>query len=275
MTISEADFNYVRKLVYDRSAITLEDGKGYLVESRLGPVARRQGLGSFEELITQLRAQPFNGLHWNVVEAMTTNETSFFRDFHPFEALRQTLLPEFLKRRDSQHELNIWCAACSTGQEPYTLAMMLREHFPSLGSWNVKLTASDLSKGVLDRCREGCYSQMEVNRGMPSMLVVKYFRKIGVEWQIKEEIRRMIEFRQINLAEAWPSLPSMDIILIRNVLIYFDMETKKTILARVRRLLQPDGYLILGGAETTINLDDSFEWVQFNKATVYRLRGHH
>ncbi len=257
MPISDADFQYIRNLIYKSAAIVLEDGKAYLVESRLQPVARRHGFASLNEMIAKTRHESLNGMQWNIVEAMTTNETYFFRDVHPFEMLRGSILPELIKRRAAQRQLNLWCAAASSGQEPYTIAMILREYFPELSTWKINFLASDVSKEMLARCREGCYSQLEVNRGMPAPLLVKYFQKIGMEWQIKEELRRMIDWRQINLAQPWPALPVMDIIFMRNVLIYFDLQTKKGIMGRVSKLLKPDGYLLLGGAETTLNIDDS------------------
>jgi chemotaxis protein methyltransferase CheR len=270
--LSKTDFEYVKNLVLKSAAIILETGKEYLVESRLAPLARQEGFASFAELIDQLRKRPFNGLHWKVIEAMTTNETSFFRDVHPFEALKKAILPELLTKRAHERSLHIWCAASSSGQEPYTVAMLLREYFPTLASWTIRFVASDISTEMLARSREGRYSQLEVNRGLPATLLVKYFQKQGTEWQIKEELRRMIEFQQVNLAEAWPSWPRMDIILMRNVMIYFDVATKKTILNKIHQLLRPDGYLFLGGAETTMNLDDAFERVQFDRSGCYRLR---
>ena len=271
MSISDADFSYVRELVYRQAAIVLEQEKNYLVEARLSPLVRQHGFNSMTELVAQLRSQPSNGLQWNVIEAMTTNETSFFRDVHPFELLKKNVLPELIKKRAALRQLNIWCAAASSGQEPYTILMLLREKFPALATWKLNFLATDISKEMLDRCREGCYSQLEVNRGMPAPLLVKYFQKIGTEWQIKEDLRRMIDFRQMNLAQAWAVLPSMDVIFMRNVLIYFDVETKKTILARVRKTMKPDGYLFLGGAETTLNLDDCFKRVQVDKSAYYQL----
>jgi len=226
-----------------------------------------------QDLVARLRAQPFNGLHQKVVEAMTTNETSFFRDVHPFEALKKAVLPELIKKRATERKLNMWCAASSSGQEPYTMAMILREHFPTLANWTVRFIASDISMEMLERARAGRYSQLELNRGMPAPLLVKYFQRQGMEWQIKEDLRRMVEFRQMNLADTWPSLPEMDLVFMRNVLIYFDVPTKKEILGKVRRLLRPDGYLFLGIAETTLNLDGAFERVQFDKSGCYRLRG--
>lgn len=271
MSISDADFSYVRELVYRQAAIVLEQEKNYLVEARLSPLVRQHGFNSMTELVAQLRSQPSNGLQWNVIEAMTTNETSFFRDVHPFELLKKNVLPELIKKRAALRQLNIWCAAASSGQEPYTILMLLREKFPALATWKLNFLATDISKEMLDRCREGCYSQLEVNRGMPAPLLVKYFQKIGTEWQIKEDLRRMIDFRQMNLAQAWAVLPPMDVIFMRNVLIYFDVETKKTILARVRKTMKPDGYLFLGGAETTLNLDDCFKRVQVDKSAYYQL----
>ena len=271
-SLNKSDFEYVKNLVYQRTAIVLETGKEYLVESRLAPLMRQERFASFEELIARLRAQPFNGLHWKVVESMTTNETSFFRDGHPFEALKKTVLPDLLTKRENERELHIWCAASSSGQEPYTVAMVLRENFPMLAGWTIQFVASDISNEMLARSREGRYSQLEVNRGLPAALLVKYFQKQGTGWQIKEELRRMIEFQQVNLVEAWPAWPPMDIILMRNVMIYFGVETKKAILGKIRRLLRPDGYLFLGGAETTLNLDDAFERIEFGKSGCYRLR---
>jgi chemotaxis protein methyltransferase CheR len=271
MTISDAEFQYVRDLVYKAAAIVLEDGKAYLVESRLQPVARRLGFASLNEMIAKMRLQSLNGIQWNIVEAMTTNETYFFRDIHPFEMLRKSVLPELIKRRSAQRQLNLWCAAASSGQEPYTIAMILREYFPELLTWKINFLATDVSKEMLARCQEGCYSQLEVNRGLPAPLLVRYFQKIGMEWQIKEEMRRMIDFRQLNLAQSWPALPAMDIVLMRNVLIYFDLQTKRAIMARLSNLLKPDGYLLLGGAETTLNIDDSYKRVQVEKGTFYQL----
>ena len=270
MPISDTDFSFVRDLVYQQAAIVLEKEKNYLVEARLSPLARRHGFPSLQEMIAQMRRQPNNGLRWSAVEAMTTNETSFFRDVHPFELLKKYVLPELIKRRATVRQLNLWCAAASSGQEPYTILMVIRENFPELLNWKLTFVASDISKEMLDRCREGCFSQLEVNRGLPAPLLVKYFQKIGTEWQINEELRRMIDFRQMNLAQAWPVLPPMDVIFMRNVLIYFDVETKKSILARVRKTMYPGGYFFLGGAETMLNLDDSFKRVQVEKSAYYQ-----
>ena len=273
LALQVADFDFVRKLVYDASAIVVEPGKEYLVETRLIPLTRQEGFSSITDLVASLRTPAANGLRARVVEAMTTNETSFFRDLHPFSALRTRVMPELLRQRSNERTLDIWCAACSSGQEPYTVAMLLHEDFAAaLSQWRVRIIASDLSDHILERARKGSYSQLEVNRGLPAPFLVKYLEKDGVHWVIKPEIRRMVEFRKINLAAPWPALPQMDVILIRNVLIYFDAQTKKTIFAKARGLLRAGGYLFLGTAETTINLDDRYERVPIDTATCYRVR---
>ena len=271
-TISPSDFNYIRDLVRRHSAIALEADKAYLVETRLAPLARLAGFASLQELIASLRTQtPAHPLYRQVVEAITTHETSFFRDLHPFDALRTTVLPELLAKRRSLN-LTIWCAACSSGQEPYSVAMLVREHFPTLVNHRVRIIATDLSGTILDRAREGLYSQIEVNRGLPAVLLTRYFDKQGLHWRIRSEIRRMVEFQQNNLAESWPPIPPLDVVFMRNVLIYFDVDTKKAILAKIRQVLKPDGYLFLGSSETTLNLDAAFEPISMGKSLCYQLR---
>ncbi len=211
-------------------------------------------------------------LRTKVVEALVTNETQFFRDIHPFHALETQILPRLIKKRMADRQLNLWCAASSTGQEPYSLAMLMAESFPQLASWNVRCIASDISDEVLERARQGNFRTVEVNRGLPEPLLEKYFRPEGKDWLIAESIRRQVEFRRINLIQAWPSLPPMDVVLMRNVLIYFDAETKQAILGKVRKLLRPDGYLLLGTTETTLNLDPEFCQVQFGRTACYQLR---
>jgi chemotaxis protein methyltransferase CheR len=270
---SSIDFDYIRTLVRERSAIVLEPTKGYLAESRLLPLARKAGMSSLTELVAKLRGAPFGPLHRSVVDAMTTNETSFFRDLHPFDALRKNLIPELVQKRAATKKLVIWSAACSSGQEPYTIGMMLREYFPEiLRTWQVQIVATDLSNNILTRARRGAYSQLEVNRGLPAALMIKYFQKDGIEWAVKDDVKRMVEFREINLASAWPALPQPDIVFLRNVLIYFDIETKRDILGRARKLMRPDGFLFLGAAETTLSLDENFERMQFDKAGCYRIK---
>ena len=271
MTLHSTDFEYIRQLVHDHSALVLASDKSYLVESRLTPLIRQVGVPSIHNLILQLRNQPFSSLHQQVLEAMVTTETLFFRDHHPFEVLRTSIVPKLIQQRDSQRTLNLWCAACSSGQEPYSLAILLREYFPQLVSWTVTLMASDLSGKILDRATIGRYHQHEVERGVPQPLLQKYFQQQGKQWQIREEIRQMVVFQQFNLAGAWPSLPRMDIVFMRNVLIYFDVATKQAVLNQVKQILRLDGYLFLGSGETTLNLDNTFEPVQSHQAVFYRL----
>ncbi len=271
MAITRPDFEFIRDLVRVKAGIVLDPGKEYLVESRLALLIRKEGLPSLSALVAALRSRSANGLHYKVIEAMTTNETTFFRDHKPFELLRTKVLPEVVSRRGAGKKISIWCAASSSGQEPYSIAMLLREHFPFLVTWRVDLIVSDISREMLARTRQGRYSQLEVNRGLPATYLVKYFRKEGADWQVLDDLRQMLCLREINLAEGWPHLPPLDIVFMRNVLIYFSVESKKEILARVRKLLKVDGYLFLGGAETTLNLDDDFEAVP-GLSTCYRLK---
>jgi len=258
MTTSAESFKYVCDLVRRRAALVVEPGKEYLVDSRLGPIAKREGLDSIDALVTKLRADDRGPLVGQVIEAMTTNETSFFRDVHPFEVLRTKLLPDMIKARAATRSLRIWCAAASTGQEPYSIAMTIRHHFPELAGWNVQITATDLNAAVLERARTGIYRQLEVNRGLPAPMLIKYFDRIDADWQIKADLRQMITFQELNLLDRWPLSSAPDIVFMRNILIYFDVETKRAILKRVRSTMRADGFLVLGGAETTINIDDQF-----------------
>lgn len=272
MGLDSREFDYIAGLVRKQSAIVLEAGKEYLAESRLLPLAEQEGFSSLHEFVARLRSGPPGDLHRRVVEAMTTNETWFFRDDYPFQTLGRSLLPEIMKNRQREKELNIWSAACSSGQEPYSIAMTLNEHMPNRQDWKVRIIASDLSSEALERARAGRYYQLEVNRGVPATLLAKYFRQCGTEWEIREEIRQQVELCQINLIGPWPSLPPLDVVFLRNVLIYFDVESKRAILSRVRAVLRPDGYLFLGGAETTMNLDNAFERTEHEKGWGYRLR---
>jgi chemotaxis protein methyltransferase CheR len=251
----------------------IDASKTYLIESRLTPLVRRNGLGSLAELVARLRQQPAGPLEDLVVDAMTTNETTWFRDVHPWTALEQTILPELFQRRAANRCLTIWSAACSSGQEPYTLAMLLKDRFPQyVSSWNVRIIASDLSAEMLGRAATGRYTQLEVNRGMPAPMLVRHFQRDGAHWQLNEDIRRMVEFRALNLLQPWGFLPPVDLLFLRNVLIYFDLDVKRDLLRRVRSTLRPDGYLFLGTAETTMNVDDSYERLTVGRATAYRPR---
>ena len=270
-TVSTADFAFIANLVRDRCALVLEPGKEYLVKARLLPLAQRHGLAGIEPLIDRLRGSD-NGLTTEVVEAMVTTETSFFRDIHPFETLKKTVLPKLIESRRTARQLNIWFAASSSGQEPYSVALILKEWFPELNSWRLNLSATDISHEMLNRSRAGRYSQVEVNRGLPTSLLLKWFQQEGAFWQLDERIRSMVTFSPLNLAQPWPAMPLWDLVFLRNVMIYFDQDVKKTILGRVGRVLGKDGYLLLGGAETTLNLDDSFYRVEALRAGFYQLK---
>lgn len=272
MGISAIDFDYLRKLMRERTAIVLDAGKEYIAESRLANLVSDEGFDSIPELIQELRSNSFTGLHRRVVNAMTNNETWFFRDLVPYQALRQVIIPHLLASRATERTIRIWSAACSSGQEPYSTAMLLRENFPELRNWNVRILATDISTSVLDRAQQGRYSQLEINRGLPVSLLTRYFVRDGLYWVILDEIRNQVQFQELNLAEAWSLLPAFDIVFLRNVLIYFDVDRKKEILARVHRQLRPDGYMLMGGAETTLNLSNDFERVQYETTAYYRPR---
>ena len=272
MSITPIEFDYLRKLMAEHTAIVLDAGKEYIAESRLAQLVAQEGFDSIRDLIHTLRSNSFDALHRKVVNAMTNNETWFFRDLVPFQALQKAVLPALIASRASERRLSIWCAACSCGQEPYSIAMLLKENFPELHNWNLRLLATDISTSVLERAQRGHYSQLEINRGLPVRLLARYFTREGLDWVISDELRRSIEFRTFNLAEPWRDFPICDIIFVRNVLIYFDVETKKGILGRMRRSLRADGYLFLGGAETTFNLDNNYERIQYETTAFYRPR---
>jgi len=274
MALLDQDFTFLSTLVRDQAGIVLDAGKGYLIESRLMPVAKAAGMNGLNELANALRKTPKGDLADLVVDAMTTNETTFFRDFFPFEALRLQVLPEIIKQKSDKKELNIWCAASSSGQEPFSIAMLLLEHFPQIAlDWKLQFFATDLSREMLERCRKGAYSQVEVNRGLPALLLAKYFARADGQWFIQDKVKRMVQFRPMNLLDPFPVMPPMDIIFIRNVLIYFDVATKKQIFAKLRKVLRPEGFLFLGGAETTLNIDPNFTRLPFDKAGCYRFAG--
>jgi chemotaxis protein methyltransferase CheR len=269
--ITPANFRYICDFIRDEAAIVLEEGKEYLVETRLASVVRDEGLPSIDELVLQIKKAGKWPIKQKVVDALTTNETSFFRDITPFEILRTAVLPDLIEKRKETKSLTIWCGAASSGQEPYTFSMMLRENFPQLADWNIDFLATDISQEILEKAKRASYNQLEVNRGLPAMLLVKYFEKIGTEWRVKENIRKTVRFKELNLIKPFNCVPRSDIVMLRNVLIYFDQETKRDILARVREVMRPDGYLFLGAAETTLGLDEQFSRKAFEKGSCYVL----
>jgi len=272
MGISSEDFRAVSEFIHREAAIVLDAGKEYLVEARLLPLVSTEGFNSLSALVSNLRAPGQVILRKKVVDALTTNETSFFRDVLPFNALEKSILPSLIEARRTQRKLTIWSAACSTGQEPYSIAMMIREKFPQLGTWDVKIFASDISPTVLDKARAGSYTQSEVNRGLPAPYLVKYFERSGMQWNVKSILKQMIVFQELNLIGSIAAIPKCDIVFIRNVLIYFDIPTKRMILEKMKRLMQPDAVLVLGTAETTLNIDDGFERKEVDRTHVYGLR---
>lgn len=272
-TISPSDFEFVSRLVKDEAAIILDHGKEYLVQSRLDPVAKTLGFTDISSLITHLRTSTNRDLCRRVVESLTTHETSFFRDIEPFEALRTKIIPNLMETQKTNKEITIWCGAASSGQEPYSLCILLSEHFPELLTWKLRIVATDLSQAILKKAQSGKYSQIEVNRGLPIKYLVKYFEKSGQEWIVKPQIRSMIEYFEQNLLTPYVRIPRADLVMLRNVLIYFNIETKREILKKISGILKPDGFLFLGTAETTINIDDSYERVAFEKSSCYRKKG--
>ncbi|HZU33573.1 MAG TPA: protein-glutamate O-methyltransferase CheR, partial [Candidatus Angelobacter sp.] len=215
MSSKANEFSYLCELVKTSTAIALDAQREYLMEARLSGIAQKEGFKSVSELISRVRSGNSAQLQWKVVEAMTTNETSFFRDVKPFEALRHVVIPALMQARKNERRITIWCAACSSGQEPYSIAMLLREYFPELLNWKVSIIATDIATEVMDKCRKGRYTQLEVNRGLPATFLVKYFKKEGVEWQIDANIVKMVDVRRMNLSVAWPLLPPIDLVMLR------------------------------------------------------------
>ncbi len=256
--MNQPDYDFLRKLLRDKSGLDLSADKQYLIESRLLPLARKAGLPGIAELVHKLKDGPSSLIN-QVVEAMTTNETFFFRDKVPFDHFREVIVPELLRARTGRKSLRIWCAAGSTGQEPYSLAMCLKEMGAAVSGWRIEILSTDLSQEVLEKSRAGLYSQFEVQRGLPIQLLVKYFKQVGELWQINPEIRAMVQHRQFNLLNDFSQLGTFDVIFCRNVLIYFDQDTKINIFGRLAKSMEPDGFLVLGAAETVVGLTDVFK----------------
>nr|WP_249128357.1 protein-glutamate O-methyltransferase CheR [Bradyrhizobium lablabi] len=248
----------MRKLLKDQSGLDLSADKQYLIESRLLPLARKCGLSGIPDIVQKMKGGSAS-LLTQVVEAMTTNETFFFRDKVPFEHFRDMIMPEIIKTRAARKSVRIWCAAGSTGQEPYSLAMCLKEMSASLAGWRTEIIATDLSQEVLEKSKAGIYSQFEVQRGLPIQMLVKYFKQTGEFWQINPELRGMVQHRQLNLLHDFSQLGTFDVIFCRNVLIYFDQDTKINIFNRLQRATEPDGFLVLGAAETVVGLTETFK----------------
>jgi chemotaxis protein methyltransferase CheR len=256
--VNPPDYEYLRKVLKDLSGLDLSADKQYLIESRLLPLARKSGMAGIGDLVQKMKGGSAPLIN-QVVEAMTTNETFFFRDKVPFDHLRDTIMPEILRTRAVRKSIRIWCAAGSTGQEPYSIAMCLKEMGAVVGGWRIEILATDLSQEVLEKSKAGIYSQFEVQRGLPIQLLVKYFKQIGELWQINPDIRAMVQHRQLNLLHDFSQLGAFDVIFCRNVLIYFDLDTKSRIFTRLAKAIEPDGFLVLGAAETVVGLTEMFK----------------
>jgi chemotaxis protein methyltransferase CheR len=260
--VTPLDYDFLRNFLKTRSGLVLSNDKQYLIESRLMPIVRKDGLTGISDLVQKLKGPGSEPLALRVTEAMTTNESFFFRDKTPFDHFKDVMMPALIKARAAKRHLRIWCAAASTGQEPYSLAMILKEMGPQLAGWRIEILGTDLSGEVLDRAKAGIYTQFEVQRGLPIQLLLKYFVQNGDQWTIAPEIRSMVHYRTLNLLNDFSALGTFDIVYCRNVLIYFDQPTKIDVLNRTAKLTAPDGYLLLGAAETVVGLTESYKPVQ-------------
>ncbi|MEI6234373.1 MAG: protein-glutamate O-methyltransferase CheR [Planctomycetota bacterium] len=269
-SVSTDDMNFVCKFIQSESGVMLDASKLYLVEARLGEIARRENLLGASEVINRLRLNPTMEYRRDVINAMTTNETSFFRDQSPFESLKTDILPNLITARSNVRKLRIWSAACSTGQEAYSIAILIREYFPKLSSWNIEIVGTDISTFVLNRAKQATFTQLEVNRGLPAMLLVKYFTQSGSDWVLKDDVKKLATFRHFNLLTDLTVLGAFDLIFCRNVLIYFDIEAKRQILTQMRTMLGRESSLFLGGAETVFNVVKGYARIQTGKAVYYR-----
>ncbi|MGO1117889.1 CheR family methyltransferase [Rhodovibrionaceae bacterium A322] len=260
--MNTSDFQYIADLLKTRSGLVLGPDKAYLLESRLNPVARKYEKQDLEDLIRDMRLQRREPMIKDVVEAMTTNESFFFRDMKPFDQFRDKVLPRLLQARANSKHIRIWSAACSSGQEPYSLAMILKEQAVKLAGWRIEIIATDLSTEILDKAKKGVYTQFEVQRGLPITLLMKYFKQDGDRWMISDDIKNMINYRVFNLLDSPASMGTFDVVFLRNVLIYFDQPTKTKVLEGVARQMRDDGNLYLGGAETVLGVTDKFAMIQ-------------
>ncbi|MAI30494.1 MAG: protein-glutamate O-methyltransferase CheR [Rubripirellula sp.] len=272
MTIRPDTFAYIRDALHRRTAIHLTENKEYLVETRLSMLARRNGHRNVDALVDQLRI-PGSSVQWHeVVDAMTTNETSFFRDVTPFDVLRDKVLPALTGNTPTTKKLHVWSAASASGQEAYSIAMLwdeLRDQYPG---WDLEILATDISHNMLERGRDGSYSELEILRGVSGRRLGRHFHRVGDRWQINQDLKKHVDFQYLNLIHAWPTLPKMDMVFIRNVLVYFDHPTKCNLFAKVRKILKPNGFLFLGGAESALTIDDQFERVFDSGGSCYRLK---
>src|SRR5665213_428787 len=270
MICSDADYAYLRELVLEQSANRIDPSRNALFDTRLKPIARLAGASSLKDFVNLLKVERVPHLHRAVAEAMTINETSFFRDMKPFEMLRETIFPRLIEQRREQRRLRIWSAASSTGQEAYSVAMLIAEHFPELAGWDVKIVGTDISRYVIDYAERGRYRRLEVNRGLPARMLLKYLVRDGEEWEINARIRAMCEFTYANLCEPLPKLPLFDLVMLRNVLLYFPPQDRSYLFNDVYRQMAPDSCLVLGNAEQAEDSSDLFEVEFASNSYCYR-----
>ncbi len=268
--VTQTALHFFFSLLQSESGLSLDDSKQYLIETRLQPIAVQEGFPSIDHLARHMKESASPLLRQKIIDAMTTNETSFFRDITPFETMKKEVLPNIMKVKEKSRRLRIWSAGCSTGQEPYSIAMLLCDLAPSIQSWNVSIMATDIAEKVLQRARAGVYSQHEVQRGLPVSYLTRYFSQSGTEWEVKPEVKQFLEFRKLNFLSDFSSLGTFDVIFCRNVLIYFDIETKKKVLEQIARVLAPDGSLFLGGAEMLLGITDHFLRFEMGKGSCYK-----
>jgi chemotaxis protein methyltransferase CheR len=259
MGCSDSDYDFLRQIVHTRSANLISPTRNALFEGKLQPVARSVGATSLEEFVAILRADQSPQLHRAVAEAMTVNETSFFRDQRLFNILRETILPQLIEANQAERVLRIWSAAASTGQEAYSVAMLIAEQFPQLKNWDIKILGTDISSQVIDWAQRGRYRRLDVNRGLPARMLLKYFSRDGDEWQIDEELQAMCEFRRLNLCDEMPATKAFDLVLLRNVLLYLSLPDRELVFRGVHRQIKPHGYLVLGAAEQAEDSTDQFQ----------------
>lgn len=271
LTHENQNLQFIRELLRQRTGILLREDQDYVTEARLTSYLRESSLSSVDELVRGVRANPAGSLQVQMIESLINHETSFFRDVHQFETLKNQILPEVIQHRKSARTLRIWSAACSAGQEPYSLAMLIRDHFePQLTGWNRQILATDLSDRILRTARAGRYTQLEIGRGLPARLLVRHFDKLEDEWEVQQPVRDLVEFRRLNLIESFRHLPSMDIVLLRNALIYFDNESKGQVLRQVYDVLSDGGYLLLGVGESPREWVPEFESISGNSTVIFR-----
>lgn len=273
--VSQESLTFIFALLQKESGLVLDESKLYLIEARLEPIVASAGLLSIDALCQHLQQNPASPLRRSVVDAMATNETSFFRDITPFEVVRKTILPDLLTKNQQTRHIRIWSAACATGQEPYSLGMILCDSEKLLEGWRVEILATDLVERVLERARGGIYSQYEIQRGLPTPYMTRFFEQVGSQWKVKGEVKRWVEFRRLNLLSDFRSLGRFDLIFCRNILIYLDAHLKKSILERMADCLAPSGALFLGGGETALGMTDLFTRVEVNRGAYYQRSDNH